>query len=89
MAVLHLKAKPGARRTELLVGADGTVTVRLQAPAQDGKANECLLAFLAKLFAVPKSSVVLLAGHTAPYKKVQVTALTDEALRTTLAKHQA
>lgn len=89
MAVLYLKAKPGARRTELLVAADGTITVRLQAPAQDGKANDCLLAFLAKLFAVPKSSVLLLAGHTAPYKKVQVADLPDEMLCTILAAHQA
>ena len=33
MAILHLKAKPGSRTNQLLVSPDGTVTVRLHAPA--------------------------------------------------------
>ncbi|MBG8552461.1 DUF167 domain-containing protein [Hymenobacter guriensis] len=88
MAVLHLKAKPNARQNELLVAADGAVTVRLHAPAQDGKANACLLAFLAEVFGQPKSSLTLLAGHTSPFKKVELAALSEDALRTTLAAYQ-
>lgn len=51
---------------------DGTLTVRLKAPAQDGQANACLLAYLAEVFGVNKNSVALLSGHTAPFKKVSV-----------------
>ncbi len=72
MLILHLRAKPGAKTTALYVAADGAVSVRLKAPAQDGKANACLLAYLAEVFDVSKSSVTLLSGHTAPFKKVRI-----------------
>lgn len=84
MPVLHLKAKPNARRNQLAVAPDGTVTVRLHAPAQDGRANACLLAYLAEVFGVSKSSLTLLSGHTAPYKRVEVGGLTEQEFRTTL-----
>lgn len=87
MATLHLKAKPNARRNELLLAADGTLTVRLHAPAQDGKANDCLLRFLAEVLRVPRSSLTLLSGHTAPFKKVDVPPLTDDELRARLAAY--
>ena len=75
--ILHLRAKPGARANTLQRAADGTLTVRLQAPAQDGKANACLLAFLAEVFGVSKSSVELLSGHTAPFKKVSIAGVAE------------
>ncbi|WP_045687395.1 DUF167 domain-containing protein [Hymenobacter sp. AT01-02] len=84
MPVLHLKAKPNARTTQLVVGPDGSITVRLQAPAHDGKANACLLAYLAEVFGVSKSSVTLLSGHTAPFKKVEITDLTEQAFQAAL-----
>jgi uncharacterized protein YggU (UPF0235/DUF167 family) len=34
--ILHLRAKPNARRNQLLRVADGSLTVRLQAPPQEG-----------------------------------------------------
>ena len=79
MFILHLRAKPGAKTTALQVAADGSVSVRLQAPAQDGKANACLLAYLAGLFGVSKSSVALLSGHTAPFKKVRIDGIEEPA----------
>lgn len=88
MVVLHLKARPNARPNQLLVAPNGTVTVRLQAPPQDGKANACLLAYLAEVFGVSKSSVTLLTGHTAPFKKVQLETVDAETLRAVLARHQ-
>ena len=70
--ILHLRAKPNARVNQLLRAADGTLTVRLKAPPQEGQANAVLLAFLAETFGVPKSRVTLLSGHTAPFKKVEI-----------------
>jgi uncharacterized protein (TIGR00251 family) len=69
---LHLRAKPNASANALLRAADGSLVVRLKAPAQDGKANACLLAYLAQVFGVSKSQVELLSGHTAPFKKVSI-----------------
>ncbi|TGE25714.1 DUF167 domain-containing protein [Hymenobacter aquaticus] len=85
---LHLKAKPNSRQNRLEVAADGSITVRLKAPAHDGKANACLLAYLAEVFGVSKSGVALLTGHTAPFKKVQVLELEDAAVQQTLARYR-
>ncbi|MCB2379637.1 DUF167 domain-containing protein [Hymenobacter sp. BT635] len=85
---LHLKAKPNSRENRLVVAPDGSLTVRLRAPAHDGKANACLLAYLAEVFNVSKSSVELLTGHTAPFKKVQVRGLEEAALQQVLARYR-
>jgi uncharacterized protein (TIGR00251 family) len=86
--VLHLKAKPNGRRNQLAVAPNGTVTVRLNAPAQDGKANACLLEYLAEVFGVSKSSVTLLSGHTAPFKKVAISGLGEAEFVAVLARFQ-
>ncbi|SES90986.1 DUF167 domain-containing protein [Hymenobacter actinosclerus] len=86
MPVLHLKARPNARQNQLLVAADGTVTVRLHAPAQDGKANTCLLAYMAEVFGVSKSSLTLLSGHTAPFKKVEIGGISEQEFRAALGR---
>lgn len=83
---LHLKAKPNARANQLQVGPDGGVTVRLHAPAQDGKANACLLAYLAQVFNVSKSNITLVSGHTAPFKKVAIEAVDEATLQGVLAQ---
>ncbi|GAB3665196.1 hypothetical protein GCM10027594_32910 [Hymenobacter agri] len=75
--ILHLRAKPNARQNQLLRAADGSLTVRLKAPPQDGQANAVLLAFLAETFGVAKSSVTLLSGHTAPFKKVEIAGVSE------------
>ncbi|WP_205704185.1 DUF167 domain-containing protein [Hymenobacter sp. UV11] len=85
--ILHLQAKPNARRNELKPGPDGRWLVRLAAPPQDGQANAVLLAFLAEIFGVPKRDVLLLSGHTAPFKKVEVTGVSEEAGAAILARH--
>ncbi|RSK48508.1 DUF167 domain-containing protein [Hymenobacter rigui] len=88
MPILHLKAKPNARRNQLEVAADGHVTVRLHAPAQDGKANACLLGYLAEVFGVSKSSITLLSGHTAPFKKVEIASVTEADFQAVLQRFQ-
>jgi hypothetical protein len=47
-----------------------------------------LLAYLAEVFGVSKSTVVLVSGHTAPFKKVTLEAVDDATLREVLARHQ-
>ena len=88
MAILHLKAKPGSRANQLLVGPDGTVTVRLHAPAQDGKANAALRVYLAEVFGTSKSRVELLSGHTTPFKKLALLDVDDDELAAVLARHR-
>ncbi|MBT9393356.1 DUF167 domain-containing protein [Hymenobacter sp. NST-14] len=84
---MHLKARPNGRCNQLTVAPDGTVTVRLNAPAQDGKANACLLGYLAEVFGVSKSSLTLLSGHTAPFKKVEIGGLAETEFWAVLARY--
>jgi uncharacterized protein (TIGR00251 family) len=86
--LLHLQAKPNARRSQLLPGPDGRWLVRLAAPPQDGQANEELVTFLAEVFGVPKRDVQLLSGHTAPFKKVEISGVSDEDGAAILARHR-
>ncbi len=87
--ILHLQAKPNARRNELRPGPDGRWLVRLAAPPQEGQANAVLLAFLAEVFGVPRRNVQLLSGHTAPFKKVELTGVSEEAGAAILARYQS
>ena len=86
MAILHLKAKPGSRINQLHIGPDGLLTVRLNAPAQEGKANAALLAYLAVVFGIAKMRVVLLAGHTSAFKKVALLDVDETAVQHVLAR---
>lgn len=89
MAILHLKAKPGSRVNQLIVTPDGSVTIRLNAPAQEGKANAALQAYLAATFGIAKNRVILLAGHTSPFKKVELVEVSDAQLEAVLERLQA
>ena len=85
---LHLQAKPNARHNELRLGPDGRWLVRLAAPPHDGQANAVLLAFLAELIGMPRRDVQLLSGHTAPFKKVEIVGVSEEAGAAVLAHYR-
>jgi uncharacterized protein (TIGR00251 family) len=69
---LHIKAKPGSKVNQIIVADDGTVTVKIKAPAQDGKANDELVRFLAEKLGLAKSKVRIISGFTAPFKKLEI-----------------
>lgn len=52
---------------------DGKLKIRIHSPPVDGKANEELIKFLAKFFAVRKSQVEILRGHTDKNKHIKIT----------------
>lgn len=70
--VLDLSIVPGAKRTEVIGLHDGALRVRLAAPPVDGKANDALIAWLAKELGVPRRSVELLRGASSRRKQVRV-----------------
>lgn len=69
---LTVYVQPGAAKTEW-VGLHGdAIKVRLQAPPVEGRANACLIEFIARWTEVPKSAVRILSGDTARRKKIAV-----------------
>ncbi len=70
---IPVKVIPGAARTEAVgTMADGTLKVRVAAPADQGKANEELLRFLAVEHGVARSRVKILAGAASTRKLVRI-----------------
>ena len=69
---LRLHIQPGAKKTEV-VGMHGeALKIRLAAPPVDGKANACLIAFLAKQLGVAKATISLVSGETSRAKRVHI-----------------
>lgn len=55
--------------------------VRVRAAAEDGQANEAVIAALARAFNVPKKSVRILSGQTARTKAVRIEGSSVDPLR--------
>lgn len=74
---LAIKVKPGSKVDQLFYDAAGTLTAKIKAPAQDGKANTYLVAFLARQLGIPQSNVTLVAGFTNPNKRLDIDVAPD------------
>jgi len=71
---IHVHAQPGAKRTEIAGLHGDCVKVRLASPPVDGKANACLIEFLARRLGVKRSQVSITRGASARRKTVFVAA---------------
>lgn len=67
--ILLVTAQPGARRSELAGLHDGTLRVRLAAPALEGRANDALREWLARQLGCASSRVRLLRGERSRRKQ--------------------
>ncbi|HHH43032.1 MAG TPA: YggU family protein [Gammaproteobacteria bacterium] len=70
--VLNLRVQPGASRNEICEPVGEQLKIRLTSPPVDGKANQQLLAFLAKQCGVAKTRVKLLSGGSSRNKRVGI-----------------
>lgn len=69
--ILHIKVKPGSKQNRLIV-KNNEIVCSVKAPPVEGKANEELIKYLAELFNVSKSSVMLLKGSESRFKKIEI-----------------
>jgi uncharacterized protein len=69
---LRVKVKPGAQASDLSQLDDGSWLARLKAPPVDGKANQELIALVARHFGRPRSAVTIKSGAGARTKLLQV-----------------
>jgi len=74
MATIHLqiKVKPNARVSSLVQMPDDTWQANLKSPPVDGRANEELVALVAKHFNCRKAAVTIKAGASGRSKLVMV-----------------
>ncbi len=78
---LKLKVIPNAPRDEVVGWRGEALTIKLSAPAVEGKANHGLVKFLAKVMGVSPRDVEILKGDTSRHKAVSVLGITAEEAR--------
>lgn len=72
MPVLQIKAKPNSRASALIAQDDGTWLAQLKSPPVDGKANEELIALVARHFGCAKAAVSIKTGAGSRLKRVTI-----------------
>jgi uncharacterized protein (TIGR00251 family) len=70
--VIQIKVKPNSRSSLLEQNEDGTFVAQLKSPPVDGKANEELIALVAKHFGCRKSEVSIKSGGSSRTKLIQI-----------------
>lgn len=71
----------------ILVGIhDGALKVKLSKPPVDGEANAECCRFMARLFGVPKSNIVVARGSASRHKTLQINGLNAAVARERLAE---
>lgn len=69
---LSILAKPNAKRTAFLSVSEQGLHIALHAKPQEDEANKELISYLAKLFRLPKSQIILKRGEHSRHKQVMV-----------------
>ena len=75
--LLSVWAQPGAKKDEIAEEYQGSVKIRLGAPAVDNKANKALTAFVAKSLGLKKRQVSLISGHASRKKTLRIESDTE------------
>lgn len=84
LLTVHVQTKASRAKVAGLFG-DAAVKICITAPPVNGKANEALVTFLARLFRLPKSAITLDAGQQGRTKRFRLSGISLETARLTLA----
>ena len=87
-AALAVRVTPRASRNKIVdILSDGTVKVHLTAPPVEGKANQALIKFLAKVLDVPPNQLEVVAGATGRDKLISVIDMDADTLHKKIVDH--
>jgi uncharacterized protein (TIGR00251 family) len=79
--VVVAKIVPGSSGSTRICGLlDGMLKIKVAAPPEKGKANQCLLRYLAKELGIKKNTISIVSGKTSPVKKVRILGISSETL---------
>ena len=73
--LLEVKVQPRSNRNTVELIDQGMLRVRVTAAAEGGKANQAVVALLAKKLGVPRSSITIVRGATSRSKVLEVRGL--------------
>ncbi|MFH1615540.1 MAG: DUF167 domain-containing protein [Planctomycetota bacterium] len=78
--VFGVKVVPGSSRTVVSGLLGKRLKIKVAAAAEKGKANQCLVEFLAAKAQVRKNAVSITSGQTGMTKTIRITGLSREQL---------
>jgi uncharacterized protein (TIGR00251 family) len=78
--VFTVRVTPRASANAVSGERDGVLLVRVTAPPVDGKANDAVVALLAKTLGTPRSAVKVVRGASSRTKRVSVPRAAEAAL---------
>ena len=78
--VLGVRARAGARRNEIVGVHGGSLKVSVTQAPEKGKANEAIVALLAKQLGISKSQITLLSGQTNSNKSFLIECLAADKM---------
>ena len=76
-----VRVQPRASKDEISGTMEGTLKIRLRAPAIENRANDALIAFLAELLKRPKSAVRIQSGERSRTKRVEIQGVTRQQVQ--------
>jgi uncharacterized protein (TIGR00251 family) len=69
---LTVSVRPGCRTEGIEERPGGPLFVRVRAPAKEGRANEAVVALVARHFGVPRSAVTIVRGLRGRTKLLEI-----------------
>jgi hypothetical protein len=79
--LLRLLVQPKASRNEITGLHDNALKLRLTTPPIEGRANKAVIAFIAKLLHLPKSSVTIRSGLQNRNKELLISGGDEQRVR--------
>jgi len=86
MGRILVKVVPGSSRDSIVGWLGESLKIKVQAPPEKGRANEAVVALLAKALAIDSAAITVVSGHTSPAKVLEIEGLDTEGVRQTLAE---
>jgi uncharacterized protein (TIGR00251 family) len=77
---LKVYLQPKASKNEIVGPYRDGIKVRITAPPVEGKANEALVHFLAKVLRIPGSRIEIIRGHHTREKTLKISGMDEQEL---------
>jgi uncharacterized protein (TIGR00251 family) len=69
---IKIRVIPNAKRPEIIKLEDGSLKIKLNCPAEGGRANKELISVLSKHYKIAKSKIKIISGEKSRNKTIQI-----------------
>jgi len=69
---IKIRVIPNAKRAEIIELDDGSLKIKLNCPAEGGRANKELILVLSKYYKIPKSKINIISGEKSRDKIIEI-----------------